>query len=469
MTAFLLELKSICKNFRFAALMIILLCLLAMVFSSAVSEQPVAHQRFLRENNLYVFSNNEWVEFWEGHHRYLVKHGVPRSIYSPETIAYDLEWYSYEYQLAQEIADAYKAKDWATYQQGMAKKTFLSWKLYYTWLSQMGTEGMKYRNLDKYNISPEDYYGEDWEKFSKMLAIPETLDKLPWYYNRRMSFSQDRTVFNTTFYLYMAEKNRPPTGSWDTSPWAFTFNFLRRGLPKILGIIVLLISVNLVHRDRVSGSIKTTLQMPKTRRKYLLKKIGLSFTASSLIILLPLLLAFILLGISQGFAGIDTPVLLTKNYLNLILPSDEIYELRDFPTISAIGLSRYTVSWLSGRNLLESMEFIPLWQFLILAVILLALYILFCTVVAQFISVVIKNEILAQIVALGIFILGNSFGRIFPKLKTSPLDLFAMADVIPILEGSHCSTYLASILALALATVLLFVLSDRIFQRQDIS
>ncbi|NLY31542.1 MAG: ABC transporter permease subunit [Firmicutes bacterium] len=234
-------------------------------------------------------------------------------------------------------------------------------------------------------------------------------------------------------------------------------------------MIVLLISVNLIHRDRVSGSIKTTLQMPRTRRKYLLKKIGVSFTAGTLIILLPLLLAFILLGISQGFAGIDTPVLLTKNYLNLILPSDEIYELRDFPTISAIGLSRYTVSWLSGRNLLESMEFIPLWQFLILAVILLALYILFCTVVAQFISVVIKNEILAQIVALGIFILGNSFGRIFPKLKTSPLDLFAMADVIPILEGSHCSTYLASILALALATVLLFVLSDRIFQRQDIS
>ncbi|MGI6362299.1 MAG: hypothetical protein ACOX21_00665 [Bacillota bacterium] len=468
MNAFLLELKSISKNFRFVALMFILLCLLAMVFSSAVSEQPVQHQRTLRANNRYEFSNREWVEFWQGHYRYLEEHGVPRSIYSPETITYDLKWYSYEYQLAQEISAAYEAKDWVKYNQGLAKKTLLSWKLYSIWLSGMSNENIERLNLDKYRITPEEYYGEDWANYSKVLEIPD-LDKLPWYYNRRMSFSQDRTVFNTTFYLYMAEKNRPPTGSWDTSPWAFTFNFLRRGLPKILGIIVLLISVNLIHRDRGSGSIKTTLQMPKNRRGYLLRKIGLSFTASTLIILLPLLLTFILLGIRHGFAGFDTPVLLTKNFLNLFLTSDEIYELRDFPTISAIGLSRYTVSWLSGRNLLESMEFIPLWQFLILAAILLALFILFCTAIAQLISIVFKNEIFAQVIALCTFVLGDSFSRIFPKLKTSPLDLFAMADVIPILEGSHCSTYLASILALALATVLLFVLSDRIFQRQDIS
>lgn len=468
MKAFWLELKSICKNFRFAALMFILMCLLAMIFAQAQSEQPVQYQRTLRANNRYESSNKEWVEYWGGHQRYYQKHGAPRTNYSLEMINFNLSWYSYEYQLAQEISEAYKAKNWAAYNLDMARKTFLDWKYFTNYLSLMGghlEEQLARIGLEKYYISLEEYYGEDWAKYEGMLDIPD-LDKLPSFFSPRMSV--DSTIFKTSYHLYLAEKNMPPTGSWDTSPWAFIFNFLRTGLPHVLGIIVLLISGNLIHRDRGFGSIRATLQMPKNRLRYLLKKIGLSFTASSIIVVLPLLLTFILLGIKHGFSGFDIPVLLTKNFLGLSLSSEEILGILDYPDIATLGLSKYTISWLSGRNLLESMEFIPLWQFLILVVILLALYILFCTVVAQLISVVFKNEILAQIVAFGTFILGSSFGRIFPKLKTSPLDLFAKADVIQILEGSHCSTYLSCILALGVATVLLFTLGAFIFKKQDI-
>lgn len=467
MKAFWLEFKSICKNFRFMALIFILICLLAMLFTQFQNERAVEHQHVIRGNNRYRMSSNEWVEFWEGHYRYLQKHGVPRSIYSAEHIEHDLNWYRYEQELAQEISVAYTAKDWSAYNLGMAEKTLINWQFLVNFYSHMDERDLKYFGLDSIP-TPENYYGENWDAYNSVLSVPDG-HQLAWFYdNNRFRMFLDRIIYSTSYYLYLAEKNMPPTSPSDTAPWAFLFNFLRRGLPHVLGIIVLLISVNLMHRDRAFGSIKTTLQMPKNRARYLFKKISLGFTASTFIVAIPQLLTFILLGIKSGFKGIDTPVLLTKNFLTWSLSADEIFELRDYPWFSELGLSKYAVSWLSGRNLMESMEFIPLWQFLLLAVVMLALFTLFCTVVALLISVVFKNEILAQVAAVGVFILGSSFNRIFPKLKTSPLDLFTKADVIPILEGSHCSTYLSSIAALIIAIILLFALSALIFRRQDV-
>ncbi|MDD4079624.1 MAG: ABC transporter permease subunit [Eubacteriales bacterium] len=467
MKAFWLELKSICKNFRFLALICILLCMQAMLIVQFQNESAVQHNKIIRANNRYEMANNEWVEFWEGHDRYLQKHGVPRSIYSAEHIEHDLSWYRQEHKLAQEISHAYTAKDWSAYNLGMAKKTLVDWQFHMNFFSHMNEQDLKYFGIDSIP-TPENYYGENWVAYNKILSLPDG-SQLPWYYDsNRFNMSLDKVIYTTSYYLYLSEKNMPPTSPSDTTSWAYVFNFLRRGLPHVLGIIVLLMSVNLMHRDRIFGSIKTTLQMPKKRGRYLLRKISLGFATSSFIVVIPQLLTFFILGIKSGFKGIDTPVLLTKNFLSLTLSANEIFELRDYPWFSGLGLSRYAVSWLSGRNLMESMEFVPLWQFLLLAVIMLTLFTLFCSVLALLISVVCKNEILAQVVAVGVFILGSSFNRIFPKLKTSPLDLFTKADVVPILEGSHCSTYLSSILALCIAIALLFALSALIFRRQDV-
>ncbi len=111
MKAFWLELKSVCKNFRFLALICILLCMQAMLIVQFQNESAVQHNKIIRANNRYEMANNEWVEFWEGRDRYLQKHGVPRSIYSAEHIEHDLSWYRHEQKLAQEISRAYTAKD----------------------------------------------------------------------------------------------------------------------------------------------------------------------------------------------------------------------------------------------------------------------------------------------------------------------------------------------------------------------
>lgn len=268
------------------------------------------------------------------------------------------------------------------------------------------------------------------------------------------------------YYSYLAEKNLPPIGPWDTTPWGFLFNSLRKLLPKVLSLIVLLISVNRLHQDRKFGTIKTNLSQPKMRLTYLAKKTALSFVASCLIVFIPLMLMFGILGVGQGYVGACLPVLYAKdNIWRLSYSDEEIFEIQDYPMTIHVGLSQQTLTWLGGYT--PQMEYIAMWEFLLLVAAVILLFILFCNVLALLISVIIKNEVLAQILAIVLFLFGTALNRIFPKLRTLPLDLFAKADAIAILEGSHATTYTGAIISLVTAIVLFFTLSAFIFRRQD--
>lgn len=63
MKAFLLELKSTCRNFRFLALIILLLCLLVMIYAQFKLEQVTEYESTLRSLNREVQGRKEWVEY----------------------------------------------------------------------------------------------------------------------------------------------------------------------------------------------------------------------------------------------------------------------------------------------------------------------------------------------------------------------------------------------------------------------
>ncbi len=394
MKAFLLELKSTCRNFRFLALIILLLCLLVMIYAQFKLEQVTEYESTLRSLNREVQGRKEWVEYWERRQRYYYTHGEPLDNYDIYTVESSLESSIGTYEEALNRRNAYKDKNWREYNLAMSEKTF----------------------------SP--------------------------------------------YYSYLAEKNLPPIGPWDTTPWGFLFNSLRKLLPKVLSLIVLLISVNRLHQDRKFGTIKTNLSQPKMRLTYLAKKTALSFVASCLIVFIPLMLMFGILGVGQGYVGACLPVLYAKdNIWRLSYSDEEIFEIQDYPMTIHVGLSQQTLTWLGGYT--PQMEYIAMWEFLLLVAAVILLFILFCNVLALLISVIIKNEVLAQILAIVLFLFGTALNRIFPKLRTLPLDLFAKADAIAILEGSHATTYTGAIISLVTAIVLFFALSAFIFRKQD--
>ena len=456
MIAFLIELKSNCKNFKFLAIILLLLCYQGMLFSQFQSEGVIAEDRQIFNNYLYSLQNNELVNYW-GRRAELVRiHGEipsPGRYFSPERVAYDLAWYQYEKNLADNLIESFESKDWSTFTRSKAEKNLVEWTIY----GLFRREGI---------VTPQQYFGDDWALFSSLLENPE-FDMLPHYWYERITQGSDSAILATAYYLHLLREDLPPVAAHDTSPWGFTFNFLRRGLPNILAVIVLLMTVNLLHRDKNFGLIKSSLQLPKSRTYFLLRKVAVGFLTSLFVVFIPQFLVFIFRGISQGFKGFNLPVFIDRGFLNWSVLPEHMSTLTSYPRFSGIGLSRYAISSANNVSTLDYIDIIPLGEFLGLAFIFLAVFILFCSVLGVLISTVVKNEIVAQVVAIGTFVLGTVIGN-SSRLDNTSWDLFSKANVIPILEGHHLSTYFNSLVILLIATFLLFALNAIIFRRQDI-
>jgi len=365
---------------------------------------------------------------------------------TPEEYEAALEYYNYNVLLREKMRESYCARDWSAYNSMEASWRLLSWE-------------HEVRNI---NPSPQQYFGENWNEIKAKLNYPE----FEVAHELSRTFIADdfaSIIVNFLHYLELASTNLPPAGSHSTSPWAFLLNFLRGGLPQILGAIVLLMSVNILHRDKNSGAIKPYIASPNSRTCFLLRKLSLGFGASLIVLLLPQLLSILFLGIKHGFQGLGYPVLLDRYVLSNfnVFPGHVIKE-----GFLETGLSQVQMPY--GISRLEYADFIPLWQFLSLTAVQVLLFILFCTVLALLISILVKNEVIAHLVAAGIFVLGSALGNIVPKLSTTAWDLFSKADVVPLLEGNLASTYFSSLLTLSIATILLFIVGAVIFRKQDI-
>ncbi|MGI6364849.1 MAG: hypothetical protein ACOX2G_03745 [Bacillota bacterium] len=457
MKSFWLELKSVLKNFKFLALILVLLAYQAMIIAQFHQEEARAHAQTIRSNDRYLSENTSWVKYWGRRHAYYLEHGeLMTPNYTWQTIQDDLAWYQYERDIAQGIAQAYLSRDWAAYNRNLAKRRLLEWNLFELTMGDM--------------VTTQEFFGEDWEKYADLVDVSR-FQVRPYHFARRLMAAplSQQTVLSAAYHLKLLEEGLPPESSHSTSPWGFTFNFLRRGLPNVLAPVVLLMTVTLLHRDKKSGYIKTALQNPRGRPWYLARKISLGFAASSLAVAIPQALVGTILGIGRGFRGLTQPVLIDNGFLSWFLVPEHVqYSLKARASFSSFGLSLYQVPWNQNYSTLDRLDIIPLWQFLGLALIFLAVFILFCSALAVFISVLIKNETMAQLTGVGVYILGSNLGSLLPGLKNTPWDLFAQANVIPLLEGSFYSTYIFSLTVLLGASALFLGLSLAIFRRQDI-
>jgi len=441
MESFFLELKNLCKSYKVLVLILILFLFQLVFIQQALEEGKKADSAALAQVKGNIAGQKATLDLYDLYREKDVLHVAPEHYESAR------EYYQYLVELRETAVEAFTVKDWSLYHRLDAEWRFLYWD-----------------HLHNISPTPQEYFGGDWTRVKEILEYRE-FDLNPGALLGRAFIANEIApiLFNATLYLDLAKTGLPPTGPHDTSPWAFLFNFLRSGLPSILGAIVLLMTVNILHRDMNSGAIKTTLSAPKSRTRYLLRKLSLGFSASLGVTLLPQLLTFLILGLKHGFRGLSYPVLLDKYILSHLTP---------FPdrTIS-IGFYDVELSKIPRMFDIARLEFfdtVPLWQFLGLAAVQVLLFIFFCTVLGLLISIVIKNEVIAHLAAAVIFVAGGAFGSIFSKLSNTPLDLFAKADVVPLLEGSLASTYLSSLLALAIASILLFHAGASIFGKQDV-
>ena len=442
MASFFLELKSLCKSYKFLLLIMILLLLQLVFIQQAISENKRDERIRLDERKEIIRLNRLIIDSFERDwERGLLN-------ITPEQYEAALKYYQYRVKLAEELYDFYIRQDWLAYNRQTAITALLVWE----------------HSLQNYSPQPQEYFGEDWDQIKSKFQVP-VFDVHPGAVHHFSYRNDQAPPFMLDFIssLDLAETSLPPTGAHDTSPWAYLLNFLRSGFPRILGAIVLLMTVNILHRDKNFGTVKTTLSAPPSRGRYLFRKLTLGFAAGISVTVLPQVPAFLILGIKHGFRGLGYPVLVDRYVLSnfTVFPANT-----HFTGFLDANLSKIPNSIDIAR--LEFFDFIPLWQFLGLAAVQILFFILFCTALAMLISVLVKNEVIAHLVAAGIFAVGSALGKIVPALSTTAWDLFSKADVVPLLEGSLASSYPSSLLTLALASILLVTAGAVIFRRQDI-
>lgn len=456
MKSFLLELKSFCKGFKFLAFILVLLSYQAMLLNQFQSQEAQAEIYQHRLNERYYSESAAFVRYWQNR-----LDGGGAISYPSDWVESFLAWYKYETSLGQEIIDSFASRDWDTYNHKMAAKRLLEWNIY----DKTGDHSSIYSPY----ISPEQYFAARLDSVEAAIQ-PQWFERLPMHINERQKTvpTPEQVIFSADLHYQLYKEGLPPVNGYSTTPWAFIFNYLRQGLPYVLSLIVLLMTVNIIHRERKFGSIKFSLQHPKARSVFLLRKIGLGFVSSLLVVTIPQFIMFIWLGLQSGFRGLRIPVLLENNFLAWAYHPEHLRLLRWTFWFNNVGLSEYASSY-TGYEAAERLHFVPLWQFLLLSAVFLAVFVLLCAVVGILISILVKNEIFAQVAAVATFAFGIAFQNIFPKLATTHWDLFSKANVIPILEGNHYSTYLSGLVAMVVAIIVLFGISALTFRRQDIT
>lgn len=445
MRAFLLELKSICLSYRFLFFILIILFLQITFIQQSQSEMQT------QQSYRHIYHKNEtimletWIDFYQE------AWGSDKLELTKADYENLIEYHRFLLQVADKRYQHYIHHNWEAYNLQTIKFNLLLWENDY---NQFGSAP-----------TPSQYFGEEWQDIRSLGVYPHFAPHTMSQENRQKAES---TILNTDYHWHLHHQSLQPLGDYyPQSPWAFVFNFVRNVLPSVLGAIALTFTVNLLHQERKTAAQKTALQF-QGRPRYLSRKVAQGFLAVTLVVLLPLVMSVSFLGIRYGFSGLNHPVLLNNSFLSFSVNLDQVnmYELTD--NIRTLGLSQYAESYTGFYNL-EQLDFIPLWKFLGLSLLLTLLFILFCSVLGILISLVIKNGVFAQMVAAAVAVLGASLGNIFPNLGTTPWDIFSAANSIPLLEGGHHSTYLSSFLSLGAGVVLLFLISTIVFQRQDVN
>jgi len=441
--AFCLELKSTCLSYRFLFFILIILFLQFTFIQQSQSEQQTqqAYRHIYHKNTLILLETRIYYyeEAWESGKLELAEDEYENF----------LSYLRYLLTVAEEQCQYYFEQHWDAYNLQTVKFHLLLWE----------TEANQYSSAP----TPQQYFGEEWQQVRSQVEYPHFN---PHAMAEKDDQSAEAGILSADLHWRLYQQGLQPLGPYyPSSPWSFVFNFARNVMPSVLGAIALIFTVNLLYQERKTGAQKTALQF-LGRTRYLSRKVAKGFLAVALIMLLPLILSVSFLGIKHGFHGLNHPVLLDNGFLSFSVNSAQVSMYNS--ELPSLGLSQYAHSYTSFSNL-ERLDFIPLWKFLFLAQLLTLLFILFCTVLGTLISLTIKNGVLAHVLTAIIATIGTVFDRIFPNLKTTPWDLFSAANPIPLLEGSHYSTYLSSLLCISVVAALLFLLSSVVFKRQDVN
>lgn len=287
-----------------------------------------------------------------------------------------------------------------------------------------------------------------------------------------------------------------PMSQHEMTGFGFLYSVMDELLPPLALLLSLLMLSDVVSGEGDTGSFKFLLLQPIKRNKVLFSKMVASFVTILTILILPLLLVFLVLGTINGFGSAEYPVLyLDTSFSSLTAPpaapnADNAYLGRGFYRFVSwerdtaflgmeymqgnfyLGISKYASP--NGNFLLfglpgEDLRLIPIGLFLLYSLIPLALYMIFTSSLALFLSTLSRSNRISIVVCALV-------GALFAIISVPPESIDLVSALIPLayknpvtlLSGLNATPALLGIVVMSAFSIMLQTLSAIIFNKRDI-
>lgn len=266
-------------------------------------------------------------------------------------------------------------------------------------------------------------------------------------------------------------------GSDSVSMIVFYFRDL---IPLLLVFVLPLLYGDIIAQNRKNGTLKTLGSLPNMRKKYASIRPLLHTSHAFLLLMVPILCFSLCLGTKDHYQNINYPMLSYPEGRTSFTFGCSSYKERQTALAAQQHVSEKTVKYQTGMNFViystmndtnsldNSLAFIPMWQFLLLSMLLIILVILFMTSLIQMITSFFDSYIVGLIVTMLISLIGYynlSFANISIIQSFNP---FQYINPVWIVGGTSAYPYLMGICVLIDWSIILLILSREIMKRKAI-
>lgn len=246
--------------------------------------------------------------------------------------------------------------------------------------------------------------------------------------------------------------------------------FIRLMFPLLPAILVALMCYDSLQEDRDSGVVKVILSQPRKRSRYMRNKIGLNIKAVLFIFLVPLLVLSLGYGIFDHYHTAQAPVLANvQGITSMDMMENSLPEIvKEGGYVGTIGTTQYFAIPYNSQSPNAMFDFMEMWQFVILILVMSVLVLIFLVLFDMLINVLIRNKIMALAIALGVFLVGMFLSDPSNVDRIYGFSPFTFLNPVSILSGFSTYTYLNGIVILVLSNILLYILIMQIYKRNDV-
>lgn len=354
----------------------------------------------------------------------------------------------------------YQKKEWKEYHGKVARYNYVT---AYRYLQQHIID------LENGKITNYSNLAQELKDVGKKYQYPD------WLASPRRGRSNTEMISNVTIWIQemryrhrLAIQEIPSLHRKSVTSLSFLYFFLGELMPYCLPLIIALIVYDTWAKDHKNGSIKVLFTQPQKRSSVVYSKFIVNVMISMLVLILPLGLVFVFLKFNDGYSFWNFPVLMQNDSFSSVRAAENVMhqELLNYGYNTFIGISKVS-GVVSGMGIDMKLQFVSLGSFLIMALILLVLFVVFTVAFTMLIASIVRNQYIVFVSSLLMTLLGFLASQSDWSVW-SILNPFRYANSIAILGGYASVTALTSVIVLGIYTVILLILNNYFIRRQNI-